>query len=161
MIYLQGWPHVLRQQAAGTDTAVLLDHGPIFKLATLNEFGPERLKSGAFECWWQEVYALWAFTLDMVVWLDAPETILIERINQRDQRHAIKGKPGLDASRFLERYRMAYEQVLAKLTAYRKPVFLHFNTHLVSIEQIAEEVLAACGRDLAGVELFEKMGIEG
>src|SRR3989337_1175284 len=43
MVYLKGWPRVLRQQASDNGALVLLDHGPVFKLATLNAFGPERL----------------------------------------------------------------------------------------------------------------------
>src|SRR5574341_2597090 len=38
MVYLKGWPRVLRQQAGTNGTVILLDHGPVFKLATLNAF---------------------------------------------------------------------------------------------------------------------------
>src|SRR5687768_5128681 len=38
LVYLNGWPSVLGQQAAQGGEAILLDHGPVFKLATLNAF---------------------------------------------------------------------------------------------------------------------------
>jgi thymidylate kinase len=142
MVYLRGWPRVLRQQATCGGTAILLDHGPVFKLAMLSAFGPDRLKSKDFEKWWNNMFKQWASTLDMVIWLDAPDTNLVERINTRSQRHAVKGKSEQEASEFLARYRTAYEQILAKLTANKGPRSLQFDTSQASSEQIVDKVLA-------------------
>ena len=150
MAYLKGWPRVLRQQASNDGTVILLDHGPVFKLATLNAFGPERLKSQGFEQWWHSMFEQWAFTLDMVIWLDAPDTNLLERINTRSKRHVVKGKSELEASKFLARYRASYERILANLTAYGGPTLLQFDTNQASIEQIADEVLVTCNQKLRG-----------
>ena len=150
MIYLKAWPRVLRQLASNNGTVILLDHGPVFKLATLNAFGPERLKSEGFEEWWNNMFKQWAFTLDMVIWLEASDTKLVERINTRRQRHAVKGKSELEAHKFLARYRTSYEQILAKLTAYGGPTLLQFDTSQASIEQIVDEVLVTCNLKLAG-----------
>lgn len=144
MVYLRGWPRVLRQQASSNNTAILLDHGPVFKLAKLLAVGPERLKIGGFEKWWQKMLNQWASTLDIVIWLDASDSHLVERINTRSQRHAIKGKSEREASEFLARYRTSYEQILAKLTAYGGPTLLKFNTSQASIEKIVDEVLITC-----------------
>jgi thymidylate kinase len=127
-----------------SSTAILLNHGPIFKLATLNAFGPETLKSQAFDPWWHSVFEQWAFTLDIVVWLNAPDEILIERINARDQRHAVKGKSEVEAHKFLTRYQKSYEQILARLTAYGGPIPLQFDSSQASVEQIVDEILLTC-----------------
>ena len=140
MVYLRGWPRVLRQQASSNGTVILLDHGPVFKLATLLAFGPERLSCEGFEKWWNDMFKQWAFTLDMVIWLDASDENLVERINTRSQHHAIKGKSEREASEFLTRYRTSYEQILEKLTAYGRPTVLQFDTGRASIEQIADEL---------------------
>lgn len=144
MVYLKAWPRVLRQQASNNGTVILLDHGPIYKLATLNALGPERLKCQGFEPWWHSMFELWAFTLDMVIWLDAPDSLLVERINSRSQRHVVKGKSKQEASKFLARYRISYEQILTKLRAYGEPSLLQFNTNQSSIKQIVDEVLITC-----------------
>ena len=89
------------------------------------------------------MFKQWAFTLDVVIWLDAPATVLVERINARDKRHAVRGKSELEAHQFLARYRMSYEQVLAQLRAYRELTLLQFDTDHAPVEQIADEVLAA------------------
>ena len=144
MVYLKAWPRVIRQQASNDGTLILLDHGPVFKLAKLNAFGPERLKSQGFEQWWHSMFEQWAFTLDIVIWLNAPDKILLERINARNKRHAVKGKSEREAYEFLIRYQTSYEQILAKLTAYGRPTLLPIDTSQASIEQTADEVLAAC-----------------
>jgi shikimate kinase len=144
MVYLREWPHIIRQQAVLGGTAVLLNHGPIFKLATLDAFGPETLKTEAFQPWWHEMFTRWASTLDMIIWLHAPDETLVERINGRDQRHAVKGKSEREATQFLRCYQTSYKQMLAKLAADGGPLVLQFDTSQASVEQIVEEVLVAC-----------------
>lgn len=151
MAYLKGWPRVLRQQVARSNIIVLLDQGPIFKLATLYAFGPERLRSQAFKKWWNDMFEEWATLLDMVVWLDAPNSVLEKRINFRNQRHLVKGKTEPEAREFLDRYRTSYEQMLVKLTANGGPTLFQFDTSQTSIEQIAENVLDACKIEAIGI----------
>lgn len=147
MVYLKAWLRVLRQPASKQGTVILLDHGPIFKLATLNAFGPERLKNQVFEQWWHSLFERWAFTLDIVIRLNAPDNVLVERINARNQRHAVKGKSEHEAHDFLTRYQTSYEQILAKLTGYGRPTLIQFDTSQASIEQIVDEVLDTCKRN--------------
>ena len=141
MVYLKAWPRVLTQQAWNNGTVILLDHGPVFKLATLLAFGPDKLRSEHFEKWWNSMFKQWAYTLDMVMWLDAPDTLLVERINRRSQRHVVKGKSEQEAYGFLARYRASYEEIMAKLRANGGPTLLQFNTNQASVEQIVDEVL--------------------
>lgn len=150
IVYLKAWPRVLRQPATNDGTTILLDHGPIFKLATLHAFGPERLKSERFKNWWDTMFEQWASTLDLIIWLDTSDTDLMERINTRTQRHAVKGKPEQEASEFLARYRTSYEQILARLATYGGPPLLQFDTSQASIEQIVDEVMATCNLKLRG-----------
>jgi shikimate kinase len=142
LVYLKGWSKVLRQEAGTGDSAILLDHGPVFKLATLHEFGPEKLNAGGSEKWWSDMLKLWASTLDIVIWLDAPDSILQKRINSRDQRHLVKGKTEPEVVHFLARYRASYEQTLAQLRTYEGPLLLQFDTSQTSIEQVADEILS-------------------
>ena len=151
MIYLKESPSALRREATNGHTIILLDHGPIFKLATLYAFGPERLKSEAFETWWSDMFRQWAFLLDMIVWLDAPDSILEERINSRPQRHAVKGKSQAEVREFLERYRSSYQKMLTKLVADGGPTLCQFDTSQNSLEQIAEMVRNACRRETIGI----------
>lgn len=141
LLYLETWPQLLTRQAKQRDTAILLDHGPIFKLATLDAFGPDRLRGHVFEPWWASVFERCVSTMDIVVWLHAPENILIERINARRQRHAVKGKTEIEAQQFLRRYQESYERILTKLMACGRLRLLQYNTDQTPIGQIVDELL--------------------
>ena len=150
LVYLNAWPHVLEQQAAHGGTAILLDHGPVFKLATLEAFGPDYLKTERSEAWWNAMFKKWASTVDMVIWLDAPDPILEKRINSRSQRHVVKGKTEIEAFHFLGRYRMAYEQILARLMIDGGPALFQFDTSQTTIEQMVDEVLVTVASHCEG-----------
>lgn len=142
--YLEGWPEVLRQQSSNIGRVILLDQGPVFRMATLHEFGPESLKSETSKRWWLHLYEQWASALDILVWLDTSDAILMERINTRTKKHDIKGKSELEAQQFLTQYRRSFKAVLTQLKSYNGPTVLQFDTSKTSIEQIADEILAAC-----------------
>lgn len=141
MVYLNAWPPYLKRRATCGNT-LLLDHGPVFKLAMLNAFGPKSLKDREFDKWWSDMFQQWASTLDMVIWLTAPDSILLERINARNQRHTIKGKPEEESLDFLMRYQRSYEQILTKLTACAGLRLLRFDTSRSSVEQILDELIS-------------------
>jgi len=143
IVYLRGWPQVLRQLPANNGKTVLLDHGPVFKLAKLNAFGPRRIKCQGLEKWWHSMFKQCTSTLDIVILLDAPDTILVDRIKTRSQQHAVKGKSDREAYDFLESYRTSFDQILERLTSYGGLMVLQFDTNRLSIDQIAAEVLIA------------------
>ncbi len=143
MVYLQAWHHVLERQVSNNGTVIVLDQGPVFKLAWLYELGRESLKSQNFERWWDSMLKQWATIMDMVVWLDAPDVVLLERIHTRNCWHIVKGKSGQEAYEFLARYRTSYEHIITRLTANRGPTLLRFDTHQKSVDQIVDKVLAA------------------
>ena len=85
----------------------------------------------------------WASALDMVIWLDAPDAILVERIRARSKWHLVKEKPEQVANKFLARFRTSYDQIIARLTANCGPRVLRFNTKQESLDQIVDKALAA------------------
>lgn len=143
MVCLKGWPHVLRRQASNNGTVTVLDHGPVFQLTRLHAFGPEKINSQSFEEWWDSMLKQWATIMYMVVWLDAPDAVLLERIHTRNRWHIIKGKSGQEACEFLGRYRTSYEHIISALTAEGGPQVLRFDTDQKSVDQIVDKVLAA------------------
>jgi thymidylate kinase len=66
----------------------------------------------AFRRWWLETAVAWGLLLDTVVWLDAPDDVLIERIRERGRSHRVKGAPEDQARLFLARHRAAYDATL-------------------------------------------------
>jgi ABC-type dipeptide/oligopeptide/nickel transport system ATPase component len=151
LIYLKKWNRVLALQALNHPGTILLDHGPIFKLATLHAFGPNWLRSAVAEVWWSELFQQWATLLDLIVWLDAPDRLLETRINARDQKHEVKGKTGQDVIWFLDRYRTSYQYVLSGLAAFGGPSIIKFDTSQATMEQTVEKLLDVCRRETIGI----------
>lgn len=141
MIYLKAWLHALRNQTSHHDTVTILDHGPIYLLARLREFGPEFTASQHFQEWWTNLLEQWTDTLDIVIWLDAPDTVLLERIRARDRWHAVKDKGEPEAYEFLTGYRRALEQIIAESVTEHQVTLLRFDTYRESVEQIVDKVL--------------------
>jgi hypothetical protein len=145
MVILKGWHRVLRQ-ISKDGMIVILEHGPVFLLAQLREFGPECLRNQSAEQWWKTMYTQWAAALDMVVWLDTADTYLVERIRNRDKWHVVKGKTKPEVLEFLVHYRVAYEQIISMLTANRSgPRVLRFDTAQESLDGILDRLLAEFG----------------
>jgi hypothetical protein len=142
---LKGWHLVLAQQASRSRGIIILDQGPVFILSWLSEFGPEGLECQIAEDWWESVIKQWADALDVVVRLDAPDTVLIERINARSKSHTVKGLPQPDIHRFLARGRTSMDAVISRLAVNGGPRVLRFDTAQSSSDQIADELLAVFG----------------
>lgn len=138
--YLEAWQAAARCAEPGT---VLLDHGPAYRLASLLALGPEMARTAAFRDWARRTAARWGELLDAVVWLDAEDSALRARIDDRDRAHRIRGAGPLETSRFLDRYRDAFREVLG--------VFEHTGTILVAID--------TTDRDPAAVALEAREGL--
>jgi thymidylate kinase len=117
MAILNGWAALLHKETRADNKVIILDQGPVYLMAELRIFGPESLRQKAAGRLWQDFYDRWADTLDMVVWLDAPDEVLFDRIRIRQQEHIMKTEPAETAYEFLGRYRVEYESILSILTA--------------------------------------------
>lgn len=146
MMILQGWHAVAKKRAPIGSSAVLLDQGPVFLLTQLFWLGPESLRGEAVEEWRKGLYAHWAATLDLVVWLDASNAVLLERIRARDKGHAIKDRPNSEGLAFLSRYKAAYRHAIATLTANGiRPKVLCIDTGRQSVEEALDSILVELG----------------
>jgi len=146
MAILKGWDHVLGRGVSNHGTVIVLDQGPVFLLAQLHCFGPESLRSQSAEKWWNGTYKQWADILDIVVWLDTSDSILMERIRTRGKGHLVKGRSEAEVFEFLARYRVAYEQVISVLKANASgPKVLRFDTAQEPLDEIVSRVVVACG----------------
>jgi adenylate kinase family enzyme len=95
-----------------SDGDLLLDHGPVYRLASLLVTGPPLVHTPTFERWWRRTGEEWAGRLDLVVWLDTTDDLLRQRIDDRLRRHRLQGASRPQAQEFLDRYRRAYARTL-------------------------------------------------
>lgn len=130
LAYLAAW------QVEGSGRVLILDHGPIFRLAQLA--GPMR-RTGRSRRTWTRLSRRWARDLDVVVWLDAPDEVLLERIDRRQRAHRVRGAGADVATRFLAGYRASFRDALAGLDGSTRVIRL--DTSGASPEVLAEQVL--------------------
>ena len=83
---------------------------------------------------------LWAGELGAIVWLDAPDEVLWDRINGRDQWHGTKGERADVGRRFIALYRGLFEDVLHRIEILGGPQIVRFDTSRMSGERLAAEV---------------------
>jgi thymidylate kinase len=107
MAYLRALPEVF---ATGDGRRIVLfDQGPLFSLTR------PYLADAKLAEWWESTFATWRRRLDLVVLLDAPDEVLLERIEERLKFHRVQGRDRQDALAFLSNTRGVYERALARL----------------------------------------------
>jgi len=141
MAYLKAGLHILEQQASNDGVVTVLDHGPIYRLAFLRALGPEITASQPYKRWWASLLNQWTAAIDIVIWLDAPNGILLERIRDRIQPHTVKKKCDQEAFEFLIHYRTFLEQIIAEAVTDRQVTLLRFDTGQESVEQMVDKIL--------------------
>jgi hypothetical protein len=99
----------------------------------------------------------WSLELDAIVLLDAPDETLLTRIDDRTQRHDVKGASRPAGLELVERHRDAYGRVLERIEDLGRPRLLRFDTAAIPPATIAVELAGtlALGR---GEELTETPG---
>lgn len=142
MVFLEAALRALEQRAPNNGKVTFLDHGPMYRLAFLREFGPEITTSQLYKRWWASLLVQWVAALDLIILLDAPNDILLDRIRARESWHIVKGSSEKEAFEFLTRYRMSFERIIDEPVAHRRVKLLRFDTAEEPVEQIVERILA-------------------
>ena len=142
MSYLKAGLRIVERQASNNSKVIIMDHGPIYRLAFLRALGPEITTSQSYMNWWINVLNKWAATLDVLIWLDAPNSILVNRIRKRNTNHTVKDKHKEEAYKFLTRYRTFLAKIISDYMSDRQVLLLKFNTNQLTVNQIADRVLA-------------------
>ncbi len=146
MAYVDAWLRAARRQRPTAAVTTVLDHGPVFRLARLREFGPAVTKSERFRRWWRTSLDGWVGALDLVVWLEAPDVTLLGRAKERGHWYLSAGHREEEKEEFLARFRRAFAQTL-EAGAADMPRVLHFRSDRHTLDEIADEVSAALGSE--------------
>jgi shikimate kinase len=149
IVRLSALHQLLGRESSKNYRTLLLDEGTIFALVKLLAFGDNVKSNGGgggrsnhLDAWTQSLLNRWARRLDAVIWLDAPDEVLAERIRSRSKSHRVKDKSDAEIFAFLARYRESYERVISELNARHGLKVIRFSTEHYSLEQMADQILA-------------------
>lgn len=139
-LYVGEWDRFLRAEYRHRPGAVVLDQGPMFALACLLWGRKPVTRRAPFEAWLRRMVERWSRELDAIVVLDAPDAVLLERIDAREQRHDAKGVPSHEGLELLERHREAYGRVFQLVHSHGSARVLRFDTATMPPARIAGEL---------------------
>lgn len=105
---------------------IVLDEGPVFALSWFRVFFPWRDKEPVFSRWRDQALARWGALVDAVVYLDAPDPVLVDRIRRRRKPHMVKASPRSEICAFVARFRQAFRRVLGDLIRTGAPSLLAY-----------------------------------
>ncbi len=143
MTILQGWDRVLERQNSGHGRIIILEEGAICLLAKLHFLGSTSIKSDYAQKWWRGMYRRWAKTLDMIIHLEAPAPVLVERVRSRNCIHEISQLTDQEAVTWFDGVRAAQNLVIANIIAENSGVkVLCFDTIKKTPDQIYDELTA-------------------
>jgi thymidylate kinase len=148
MVFLSTLHYVAKRQSSNNHAIIMLDQGPVYMLTWLHMFVLENVKNQRLKRWWENYLNKWASTLDIIIRLEAPDKILIERVYDRNKWHMIKEKTEQDVHDFLARYRRSYEHIISRLTLNGGPRMFSFNTNHDSINHVVNKILNLVGNEM-------------
>lgn len=94
----------------------VLDQGPVYLQAALrHRLGAAACGARALAGWLTRAALLSTATLGAVVWLDAPDSVLLGRVRSRARHHQLGLIEGSAVEAFMSSYRAAYDAVLGSM----------------------------------------------
>jgi deoxyadenosine/deoxycytidine kinase len=143
VVILNGWSNRLTRYAKKFSTIFILDEGPIYLMTFLYVYGSNVFKNHVSNLWWKHIFRDYANTFDIVVWLDAPNSVLVSRIRDRDKPHGVKKKTDLDAFNYLDNLRQAYERMISGMTTEAPELLvMRFDTNQETLDEISKKIVA-------------------
>ena len=140
--------HLELLRRTGAETVVVED-GPALILSWLRAAADRSNPRRGAPSWWSDAVRRWAKTVDIVVFLDAPDSVVTRRVLARAQDNPFKSRPESELTETLTRSRDAYRRILAELPAAGPPV-LSFRTDRHSIAKITDELFVTLERERDG-----------
>lgn len=146
IVILNGWHRNLTKSQPATGEVLLLDQGPVYLLTDLFELNPGYSQCGPTQKWQMDIYQRWAHMIDLVVWLDAPDPVLTERIRSREKQHIVKHQSEDEICQFLALCRDSLDRTLMKLSYINRSLkIIEFDTSTVSPFLITSKVFSCLG----------------
>jgi len=99
-------------------------------------------EESAYRRWWEDKFEQWSSALDVIIWLDAPEELCLQRVLAREEWHHAKH---MEANDVLERFRglrKSYEQIISRMVARQPKKVFCFRTDQISTEEMVDRIFS-------------------
>ena len=134
------------QLAARPAQTVVLDEGPVFALAWFRVFAKQGLGNGRLTAWRRRATERWAEALGAVVWLDAPDPVLLHRLRNRGKpRDVFRTMTDTEILDLQAAYRAAFSAVIPTVTGASGAHLVSLDAEHAPADQLARDVIAFAG----------------
>lgn len=141
MIRLSASPRLMRDSSAPT---VVFDQGPTYTMVRLlDAAGTRHGWRSRYERWWRRRVQDWATMVDLLVFVDATDATLVDRIRSRPKEHAAKALEFVEAVDAIRQARQAYESIVREICAAHPAPILRADTGNESPQEIASRITRA------------------
>lgn len=141
LLYVIEWRRRLASIPGWKSDVIVLDQGPVYVLTRFGTAEAPIVGCEPGDPWWNDIVTSWADTLDAVVALDAPDSVLWKRITSRAQSHEALDRGRSEWSTFAEDYRRSFATVLDEMDGPGGPQILRYDTSTMSTVQITADVV--------------------
>jgi thymidylate kinase len=144
MIRLEATPSIL-QRARQKGSVLLFDQGPVYTMALLRQMAPRVDEPSRWQQWWEEKMFIWAKALDVVILLDAPDDVLLQRIRERPKRHFLEEYSESAARNGLITDRSIYKSLTDEIQEHDNIRVVRVDTSCKRVDQVARDALITFG----------------
>ena len=123
---------------------ILLDEGPVFALSWFDVFHSRDMKP--VDGWRRRVVADWASLLDVVVFIDAADSTLAQRIREREKPHMVKNSSDEEIYGFSAGFRKAFDRVVAEFSRAGNLMVDALRTDRLREDESATRLMSALAR---------------
>ncbi len=119
------------------------DQGPLFLMSAIDADRRRATPSAAFSRWWEGELERTRSALAVVVMLEAPDEVLLERIRGRGKHHVLKHLHDRPARRGLATMRSGLDRLVNELTSSGTVHIERIDTSVVSVEHAVRRIVGA------------------
>lgn len=142
LAYLKGGVKRLNRFEKHQYGTILFDQGPIYMISYLSIFILPALLSEEHNNWLEPIYRRWANCLHTIVWLDASDRILLDRVRNRLKKHGSKFRTDSEAADFNKSYRDRFNEVISSLSRVNPQIrIVRIDTGNFTVPECAEHIL--------------------
>jgi deoxyadenosine/deoxycytidine kinase len=118
---------------------VVINPGPVYWLTALRKIGASVPKCGSFYRMWENMMCEWAYSVDILIFLEAPIEVIINRLMTRDPWR----KPGSEDywRKYYASMQEDYAEVIDMMRAVSDLKTLRFRSDLNSPDEIVKEII--------------------
>jgi shikimate kinase len=141
VVRVQASSRLLAAPSGERGSVVVVDQGPIYGLARLELDDVEW--SGALGHWRERVLEHWSTHLRLLVVLDAPTEVLVDRVRTRAKGHAAKDRSDGELRELIGRYQGALRRLGEELVRRGSTPTCRLDTGATSVEAAAAQIREA------------------